>query len=561
VIVTADVLDWAREYDGPPFHAVLCDPPYELAFMGKPWDAAGVAFLPDTWAAIASHVHPGGFVMACGGSRTYHRLACAMEDAGLIVHPAIGWMFGSGFPKATRIDTQIDKAAGAEREVVGQSDSGLHRGSGTTVSFGVGCDPRGHDITAPATPLAAVWAGHRYGLQALKPAFEFIAVAQVPYRGKPVESITTTGAGALWIDGGRVATMAPRTTMGVGTRQGVIYGHIRDECQEFNPHPAGRWPPNLALCHTPDCRRVGERRVRSHNSDNADTDTARQGPSCYGEFAGRVNGGYADPDGLETVAAYACSPDCPVAMIGEQSGESRSVKASAKSRSNGVLKYGGQNGRPSHGTYTRETTDEGHADHGTAARFFPNPDWTLDVAERIANADPALYCAKASRRERNAGLDGMPERDDLSGGGGTEHAKADAYQARKSPRRNPHPTVKPLALCRWLATLLLPPDAYAPRRILVPFAGSGSEAIGAMLAGWEDVTAVEREPEYVAIAEARMAWWEANRDKAPEVRAIASPDNPPKGTQSTCYGHWASDRPSGTARHNGNKPEQLELDL
>ena len=117
--------------------------------------------------------------------------------------------------------------------------------------------------------------------------------------------------------------------------------------------------------------------------------------------------------------------------------------------------------------------------------------------------------------------------------------------------RNPHPTVKPLALARWLATLLLPPDAYAPRRILVPFAGSGSEAIGAMLAGWEEVVAIEREDEYADIARARLAWWEANRDKAPEVRA-AEPyrreRNDERQTPSTSpvYGEFAGTEPRDT---------------
>lgn len=79
--------------------------------------------------------------------------------------------------------------------------------------------------------------------------------------------------------------------------------------------------------------------------------------------------------------------------------------------------------------------------------------------------------------------------------------------ARIQPARNPHPTVKPIALCRWLATLLLPPPEYAPRRILVPFAGSGSEMIAAMLAGWEEIVGVELKQEYVDIAEARLAHW------------------------------------------------------
>lgn len=121
------------------------------------------------------------------------------------------------------------------------------------------------------------------------------------------------------------------------------------------------------------------------------------------------------------------------------------------------------------------------------------------------------------------------------------------------PARNIHPTVKNIKLARWLATLLLPPDAYAPRRILIPFAGSGSECIGAMLAGWEDVVGVEREAEYVAIAEARLAWWAANRDKAPEVRAMGDqpelakqPNGRPAKGETAAYGRFV-----GNHRTNG----------
>lgn len=113
------------------------------------------------------------------------------------------------------------------------------------------------------------------------------------------------------------------------------------------------------------------------------------------------------------------------------------------------------------------------------------------------------------------------------------------------PARNIHPTVKNIKLARWLATLLLPPDAYAPRRILIPFAGSGSECIGAMLAGWEEVVAVEREAEYADIARARMAWWGANRDKAPEVRAMKGngelakqPNGRPAKAETVAYGRF-----------------------
>ena len=94
-ILRGDVLSFCRHYRGPKFHALLCDPPYELGFMGKEWDKSGIVFDPDTWAALAEHLHPGAFGMAFASSRGWHRLACAIEDAGLRIHPSIfGWAFG-----------------------------------------------------------------------------------------------------------------------------------------------------------------------------------------------------------------------------------------------------------------------------------------------------------------------------------------------------------------------------------------------------------------------------------------------------------------------------------
>lgn len=107
-VVNQDVVEWAESYEGEPFHAILCDPPYNYNFMGKDWDDA-VAMHKETWEALAAHLLPGGFLMAFAGARTYHRMAVAIEDAGLIMHPSIfGWAYGSGFPKATQISSQID---------------------------------------------------------------------------------------------------------------------------------------------------------------------------------------------------------------------------------------------------------------------------------------------------------------------------------------------------------------------------------------------------------------------------------------------------------------------
>jgi site-specific DNA-methyltransferase (adenine-specific) len=146
-------------------------------------------------------------------------------------------------------------------------------------------------------------------------------------------------------------------------------------------------------------------------------------------------------------------------------------------------------------------------DAGGASRFFFN------VSQQIDEADPVYYCAKASRRERDAGLEGMPlklGREMMSSMGQGNTPQQTPH--RNEPQHNPHPTVKPLSLTKYLATLLLPPAEYATRRILIPFAGVASEMVGAHQAGWEIVTGIEREAEYVEIGRARLAYWCAKTD-------------------------------------------------
>lgn len=500
-IICADVLDWAATYQGPRFHALLCDPPYELGFMGKDWDRSGVAFKPETWAALAEHLHPGAFGMAFASSRGWHRLAVAIEDAGLRIHPAIfGWSFGSGFPKATRIDTQIDKAAGAERVVAGKNDN--HRNPGGN-SWPSERQPHTADgaITAPATELAAAWQGHRYGLQALKPALEPIIVFQKPYEGKPVECIVETGAGSLWIDGGRISADDQDVLDAAVKRMtdNDAVGWKNTSTDGIQPVSAqGRWPANFTLTHHPDCVRTGVERVRGNGRPNCEgKQYGAKTEQIYGEYEDNVHKSYhTDPDGLETIASWDCVPECPVRRLGEQSG--RRGQLVQKNYKRNSLKFPGSVYEHS---WTREDgndTGANYSDTGTAARFFFQASWELD------HADPVFYCAKASRKERDAGLEDLP---DSFWSDGRQKTADHPKQRAKTPRRNGHPTVKPITLAKHLATLLLPPPEYAPRRILIPFMGSGSEAIGAGLVGWEHITAIDSDPEAVAIAEARLAHW------------------------------------------------------
>lgn len=458
----ADVLEWARNYQGEPFHALLADAPYELNFMSKGWDNSGISFRPETWAALAAHLHDGAFLMVFGGSRTAHRIAVALEDAGLIMHPQISWLYASGFPKATRI----------------KGDARFN--------------------------------GHRYGLQAIKPASEPILIAQKPYRGKPVECITRTGAGALWIDGGRIDTSnapvdggrdfdaVPLVAM---AREGWgIYG--AQTTRAYHPHIQGRWPANVILSHSPDCVRTGEKRVKSNGNFPMQQNTTSWKMASRGK-ALTPEADYADADGLETVEAWRCSEFCAVAALDKQSGllTSGKVLPHHQSRESENRAMGGKN-------YAR-TGIETYGDTGGASRFFTTVSYALD------ESDPFVYQAKASRRERDAGLEGMLPRQGFDKNTSKQIAHVNhstgetTYNEYKpSQYRNSHPTVKPIALARHLATLLLPPAEYAPRRILNPFSGSGSECIGAMLAGWEEIVGVEFMPEYVEIGRARIAHWQ-----------------------------------------------------
>jgi DNA modification methylase len=186
--------------------AIVCDPPYGLSFMGKGWDHGVPAV--EFWTEALRVAKPGAHLLAFGGTRTYHRLACAIEDAGWEIRDCVMWVYGSGFPKSHDVSKAIDKAAGAEREVVGsklgQPGYSLTDGNGGLYGGGFGANGTGEGecrITAPATEAARQWSG--WGT-ALKPAWEPIIVARKPLAGTVAENVLTHGTGAINVDGCRV---------------------------------------------------------------------------------------------------------------------------------------------------------------------------------------------------------------------------------------------------------------------------------------------------------------------------------------------------------------------
>ncbi len=404
----------------------ITDPPYELGFMGKKWDSSGIAFQPETWQAVFRVLKPGAILLAFGGTRTYHRMVCAIEDAGFEIRDTIAWIYGSGFPKSYDIGKGIDKKAGAEREVIGEyqfpvdSDKWAKQKAPTGIGIPFAKPNKAsfsesHSLTAPSTPEAQLW--HGWGT-ALKPAFEPIVVAMKPVDGTFVNNALTWGVAGLNIDGGRVGTEEDCA------RKRAI---VRDTSAPFgvgyemggNGSALGRFPANLIH------------------------------------------------DGSDEVKEL-----FPQSKTGDKS-RGREFKGW---KSQGELK---PLGKPYNG-----------GDSGSAARFF--------------------YCAKASRSERNAGLEGMEERkvNKLNSYGSQDgyvcpdgaHRVGDKGSASM---QNHHPTVKPIELMRYLVRLTKTPTGGI---VLDPFMGSGTTGIACVLEGREFI-GIEREAEYIEIANKRIAYW------------------------------------------------------
>jgi DNA modification methylase len=175
-LILGDCLDVMRALEENSIDSIVTDPPYGLGFMGKEWDhgVPGVAF----WEAALRVAKPGCHMLAFGGTRTHHRLMCAIEDAGWEIRDTVMWVYGSGFPKSLDVSKAIDKAVGAEREVIGSNPNVSNRPSKDGEGFRGQQDAR---ITAPATPEALRWKG--WGTAA-KPAFEPVIVARKPLDGQ-----------------------------------------------------------------------------------------------------------------------------------------------------------------------------------------------------------------------------------------------------------------------------------------------------------------------------------------------------------------------------------------
>lgn len=235
-----DCLEVLRSMTDNSVDSIVTDPPYGLSFMGKRWDYDVPA--TEVWAECLRVLKPGGHLLAFAGTRTQHRMAVRIEDAGFEIRDMIAWVYGSGFPKSLDVSKAIDKAAGAEREVIGTNPN--HRAVSGVGYEGVyqGGNTGSPTITSPATESARQWQG--WGT-ALKPALEPITVARKPLEGTVAANVLAHGTGALNIDGCRVESGEST----VRTRTVGDLGRFNDDGWQPTPgtngSDAGRWPANL----------------------------------------------------------------------------------------------------------------------------------------------------------------------------------------------------------------------------------------------------------------------------------------------------------------------------
>ncbi len=520
-------------------------------FMGKTWDSFVPG--PSVWKECLRVLKPGGHLLCFAGTRTVDLMGISIRLGGFEIRDEISWVYGSGFPKSMDVSKAIDKMNGqlpwatfapvfaaavqasgmtytaidthlgvqapgssscywartdhrgglparhhwevlrdllsldseldrlydaAEREVLSYKER-----SGRPPQFMWGDeDGQRWEVSDPSTPEAREWEG--WGT-ALKPAHEPIIVARKPLGERTVAAnVLTHGTGALNIDATRIGTTDKlgggaegetrpdqkgnegwtRPWMEDPEAQAAHAERVRANVQKAEG--LGRWPANFVLSHSEGCELAGTKTVKSQNPVYV-TEGAGQ-PGYHGGGSGReVNNGigHGDEDGNETVEAWTCVPGCPIAELDSQSGP--------KMHGAGIAREEIREGEPT-GMFGLVGGGHRFGDQGGASRFF--------------------YNAKASKAERNAGMpDGV---------------------------KNTHPTVKPVALMRWLVRMVTPPGGT----VLDPYLGSGTTAVACVYEGFSFM-GIDKTEEYITeIAVHRVRYARAHAaDPIPVAKTPRSP--------------------------------------
>jgi len=408
-LILGDCLKKMKELEDNSVDSIVTDPPYGISFMSKKWDYDVPKV--EVWKEVLRVLKPGGHMLCACGTRTQHRMAVNLEDAGFEIRDIVAWVYGSGFPKSHNIGKAVDKLQGNKRKVIakgfaygmskGQKDAGYRPDD--YESKQLSNEPIGKD--------AQKWNG--WGT-ALKPAMELWTLCRKPLSEKTIASnCLKWGTGGINIDGCRVETE-------------------ENLKRPINENTGDTW-------------------------DNKNCGLRKTG--IYGSETGRFPANLIHDGSDEVVSGF---PD------------SKSTPFNAKKCNNPKTSW--------KMTSQKYAPKGGFSDSGSASRFF--------------------YCAKASKSERNKGLEGFEEKQQ-------DESRKEGNPGGDNPRnrgvnktQNFHPTVKPVKLMRYLCRLITPKGGV----ILDPFMGSGTTGIGAKLEGFEFI-GIEMNEEYMEIAEARIENW------------------------------------------------------
>lgn len=375
--------------------AIVTDPPYELGFMGKGWDSSGIAYDPEVWAQAFRVLKPGGHALVFGGTRTWHRVAVAIEDAGFQIRDSIAWLYGQGYPKSLNVAKAIASGSGRPEDIrrLAMGDDYTPSGRGRkNYDSGAGSQMNGARVDVDLPDEAKPWEG--WGT-ALKPAFEPVVVARKPLEGTVAANVLAFGTGALNIDASRIGDGGDSH----GPRTGEATARARDT-------EAGA----VNIAATP-----GER-----------------GGSSKGRFPANVILDESQADALDSQAGTRLTGSHKPHVITEHSAN---TVASFVSGMAGKMR-----------TYRNDSSS------GPASRFF--------------------YVAKAGKDERPV---------------------VDGHQ---------HATVKPLALMRYLVTLVTPPGGT----VLEPFAGSGTTLEAAVVEGFNAIgIELDEDGTHIPLIQKRMS--------------------------------------------------------
>ena len=494
-ILNGDSLEVLKQFPDNYFDAVVTDPPYGLGkepnaeemlqawitsgylevkgsgFMGKEWDA----FVPQPifWKEVFRVLKHGGHIVAFFGTRTYDWGVMSMRLAGFEIRDCIQWIYGSGFPKSHNIGKAVDKLLGNERQVIGDKEI---TSGGKTFH---GQDYRLHQ-TQTITTGNSEWEG--WG-SALKPANEPIVLARKPLeKGLSIaENVLKNGTGGINIDATRVGLSEGDDSRLGGngswktdkSAKNVYEGGY--EGKEIESSALGRFPANLILTHHPECECIGTKKVKSVSNYKSKDGYENQSIVFNGQLNSMKSEGYGDENGEETIESWNCHEDCPIKIMDEQSGTLNQQ---------GVCKSDNKSGWQNNfvgGGGVNAVERKLYLDKGGASRFF--------------------YVAKASKKERNKGLEGFEEKV-IEGRDEGQDERNVAYKPRPTPMANIHPTIKPVALMRYLVRMITPPNGI----VLDPFNGSGTTGVACKVEGFNYV-GIELDAEYCKISEARIEGW------------------------------------------------------